>query len=300
MHVVVSGGSGFVGTRLGSGLIARGHQVTVLTRDASRSRDHLHPKVAVASWAAGAEWEHVVDGAGAVVNLAGESLAKRWTEKTKERIVASRVGALERLFHAVEKAKERPAVLVSASAVGYYGPRGDEELTEESPPGDDFLARTCRSWEEAARRLERLGMRVATPRFGLVLGEEGGALAKMLPPFRAGLGGPLGNGKQWISWIHADDLVSLLVLALESPAATGAINAVAPAPVRMNDFAKALARALHRPAFLRVPAPVLKTLLGEMSTVVLDGQRVLPARAEALGFTFKHREIAEALRSTLS
>src|SRR5258706_586974 len=218
MHVVVSGGSGFVGTRLGSGLIARGHQVTVLTRDASRSRDHLHPKVAVASWAAGAEWEHVVDGAGAVVNLAGESLAKRWTEKTKERIVASRVGALE----------------------------------------------------------------------------------KMLPPFRAGLGGPLGNGKQWISWIHADDLVSLLVLALESPAATGAINAVAPAPVRMNDFAKALARALHRPAFLRVPAPVLKTLLGEMSAVVLHAQRVLPPRAEALAFTFKHREIAEALRSTLS
>src|SRR5258706_1764932 len=300
MHVVVSGGSGFVGTRLGSGLIARGHQVTVLTRDASRSRDHLHPKVAVASWAAGAEWEHVVDGAGAVVNLAGESLAKRWTEKTKERIVASRVGALERLFHAVEKAKERPAVLVSASAVGYYGPRGDEELTEESPPGDDFLARTCRSWEEAARRLEGLGMRVATPRFGLVLGEEGGALAKMLPPFRAGLGGPLGNGKQWISGVHAGDLVSLLALALESPAATGAINAVAPAPVRMNDFAKALGRALHRPAFLRVPAPVLKTLLGEMSTAVLDGQPVLPPRPEAPAFPFNKSEIAEALRSTLS
>jgi uncharacterized protein (TIGR01777 family) len=300
MHVVVSGGSGFVGTRLASGLIARGHQVTVLTRDASRSRDHLHPKVVVVSWAPGAEWEHVVDGAGGLVNLAGENLAKRWTKKTKERIVASRVGALERLLHAVEKAKERPSVLVSASAVGYYGPRGDEELTEESAPGDDFLARTCRSWEEAALRFEGLGMRVATPRFGLVLGEEGGALAKMLPPFRAGLGGPLGNGKQWISWIHADDLVSLLVLALESPDAKGAINAVAPAPVRMNDFARALGRALHRPAFFRVPARVLKAGLGEMSTVVLDGQRVLPARAEALGFTFRHHEIGEALRSTLA
>ena len=300
MHVVVSGGTGFIGARLTSGLVARGHAVTVLTRDASRSRDELHPKVAVVSWAPGAEWEGVVDGADAIVNLAGANLSARWTKAAKDRIVKSRLGALERLHAAVERAKTRPGVLASASAVGYYGAHGDEELSEDAPPGDDFLATTCREWEAAARRFADLGIRVVSPRIGLALGTEGGALPKMLVPFRFGLGGAFGSGKQWMSWIHVDDLVALFIDVLEDPAASGPVNATAPNPVRNAEFSKTLGRVLHRPVLLKVPAPALKTLLGEMSFVVLEGQRVLPKRAQELGFQFRHAELGDALRDLLA
>jgi uncharacterized protein len=300
MHVVVSGGTGFIGTRLTSALVARGHGVTVLTRDASRSRDELHPKIAVVSWAPGASWEGVVDGADAIVNLAGTNLATRWTKAAKDRIVKSRLGALERLHAAVENAKTRPAVLASASAVGYYGPHGDEELTEEAAPGSGFLATTCVEWEAAARRFTDLGLRVVNPRIGVVLGAEGGALPKMLLPFKAGLGGPVGSGKQWMSWIHADDLVALVIDVLEKPAASGPVNATAPNPARNEDFSKTLGRVLHRPVLMKVPAPALKLLLGEMSSVLLEGQRVLPKRAQELGFQFRHTELDEALRDVLA
>jgi uncharacterized protein (TIGR01777 family) len=300
MHVVVSGGTGFIGTRLTSALVARGHGVTVLTRDASRSRDELHPKIAVVSWASGASWEGVVDGADAIVNLAGTNLATRWTKAAKGRIVKSRLGALERLHAAVEKAKTRPGVLASASAVGYYGPHGNEELTEEAAPGSGFLATTCVEWEAAARRFTDLGLRVVNPRIGVVLGAEGGALPKMLLPFKAGLGGPVGSGKQWMSWIHADDLVALVIDVLEKPAASGPVNATAPNPARNEDFSKTLGRVLHRPVLMKVPAPALKLLLGEMSSVLLEGQRVLPKRAQELGFQFRHTELDEALRDVLA
>jgi len=206
---------------------------------------------------------------------------------------------VERLKGAFEKAKTRPGVLVNASAVGYYGPRGDDVANEDSPPGDAFLARTCVAWEEAARSVEALGIRVVRVRIGIVLGEEGGALAKMLPPFRAFVGGPLGSGTQWMSWIHRDDLVSLLVLALENETVSGALNATAPAPVTMRTFATALGRVLHRPAFVPAPAAVLRLALGEMSTLVLDGQRVLPERALAAGFRFRHPDLEAALRDAV-
>jgi uncharacterized protein (TIGR01777 family) len=188
---------------------------------------------------------------------------------------------------------------VNASAVGFYGPRGDESLAEDAPAGDDFLAKLCVDWEAAARSLEPLGVRVAMLRTGVVLGAGGGALAKMLPPFRAFAGGPLGSGKQWISWIHEADLVGMYVWAVENPAVAGPVNATAPNPVTMRDFATALGRALHRPSFTKAPAAAIRLALGEMSTVVLDGQRVVPKKALDLGFTFEFTDVLAALKDVV-
>lgn len=299
MRVIVTGGTGFIAAKLCERLVARGHDVIALTRDASRSRDHVHPKVRVASWAEGAAWEGFVDGAGALVNLAGETIAQRWTAAAKERISRSRLNAAARLRAAVEKAAERPGVLVNASAVGFYGPRGDEILAEDAPAGSDFLARLCVDWESAARSLEPLGPRVVMCRTGIVLGSGGGALAKMLPPFQAFVGGPLGSGKQWMSWIHVEDLVDLYLFAIENPTLSGPVNATAPNPVTMRDFATALGRALHRPSFSKAPAAAIRLALGEMSTVVLDGQRVVPKKALDLGFTFRFTDVLGALRDVV-
>jgi uncharacterized protein (TIGR01777 family) len=299
MRVLVTGGTGFIGSKLCARLVAKGHDVVALTRDASRSRDHVHPKVHVASWAEGAAWEGFVDGAGALVNLAGESLAQRWTAAAKRRMATSRVEAAARLAGAVAKAAKKPEVLVNASAVGYYGPHGDEILDEDSPAGTDFLARLCVDWEMAARALEPLGVRVAMTRTGLVLGSGGGALAKMLPPFKAFVGGAPGDGTQWVSWIHRDDVVELIVFALENPAVSGPVNATSPHPVTMRTFATALGRALHRPSFVPVPAAALRLALGEMSSVVLEGQRVVPKKVLALGFSFRHPDLLPALKDVV-
>lgn len=315
MRVVITGGTGFIGRKVVERLVAKAHEPVVFTRDATRSRDFIHPKAEVVSWAEGAPlWETRLCESQAVVNLAGESIAQRWTKKAKEKIVSSRLFAAERLHGALEKSETKPAVLVNASAVGYYGPHGDEELTEESAPGGDFLATTCVKWEEAARRFEALGIRVVRARSGVVLGEDGGALPKMLPAFKLGQGAPLGSGQQWMSWIHRDDLADLVVFALENERVSGALNATAPVPVRNEEFTRALNAALpasfarriaHAPLELacrvnpklaRVPAGLLKLALGEMSTALLDGQRALPKRPLALGFTFRHTEIHAALR----
>ena len=296
MRVVVTGGTGFIGSKLCENLVAKGHEVVLFTRDASRSRDEVHPKVRVVSWAPGAAWESWVDGAGAIVNLAGENIAQRWTEAAKRRIVASRVDAAARICAAIERAAVKPSVLVNAAAVGYYGPCGDETVDENSPPGTDFLATTCVAWEAAAKKAEALGLRVALIRAGVVLGGGGGALAKMLPPFKAFAGGPIGSGKQWMSWIHRDDLVALFVFAIENANAHGPINGTAPNPVTMKEFAKALGHALHRPSLFPAPAAAVRLLLGEMATVVLDGQRVVPRKAEGLGFKFRFTEVDAALR----
>ena len=296
MRVIVTGGTGFIGSKLCENLVAKGHEVILFTRDASRSRDQVHPKVRVVSWAPGAAWESWVDGAGAIVNLAGENIAQRWTAAAKLRIVASRVDAAARLSAAIEKAAVKPSVLVNAAAVGYYGPHGDETLDEDSPPGADFLATTCVAWEEAAKKIEAQGVRVVMIRAGVVLGGDGGALAKMLPPFKAFAGGPIGSGEQWMSWIHVGDLVALFVFAIENANARGPINGTAPNPVTMKEFAKALGRALHRPSLFHAPAAAVRLLLGEMATVVLEGQRVVPRRAVALGFKFRFTEVGAALQ----
>lgn len=294
MKVVVTGGTGFLGRGLVAALLEKGYTVDVVTR-APASASVL-PGVRAVSWS---DLAAALDGAGAVVNLAGETIAQRWTAPAKARIVGSRASAAERVGAALRAAKSRPAVLVNASAVGFYGNRGDEELPESSDPGTGFLAETTVAWEEAARRAVPEGVRLVLPRIGIVLGEEGGALSKMLLPFRLGLGGPLGSGTQWMPWIHRDDLVALFLAVLEDRRFEGPVNATAPAPVTMKEFASTLGRVLHRPAFVPAPAFAIRAAMGEMASLVLDGQRVLPAKASSLGFRFRFEKLEPALREIL-
>ncbi len=295
MRVVVTGGTGFLGRALVAALAGRGDEAVVVTRDPSRAE--LPPD------ARGTGWDGLataVDGAAAVVNLAGETIAQRWTAAAKARIVGSRAQAAERVGAALRAAKSPPAVLVNASAVGYYGNRGDEELTEESLAGNGFLAETTLAWERAAREAAPDGVRLVLLRTGFVLGEEGGGLSKMLIPFRFGLGGPLGSGRQWVPWIHRDDLVALLLAALDDVRFAGPVNATAPAPVPMKELAAALGRVLRRPAFAPAPAFAIRAAMGEMAALVLDGQRALPEKALALGFSFRFPDLEPALRDLLA
>lgn len=295
MRVVVTGGTGFLGRALVAALAGRGDEAVVVTRDPSRAG--LPPG------ARGTGWDGLataVDGAVAVVNLAGETIAQRWTTAAKARIVGSRAQAAEWVGAALRAAKGPPAVLVNASAVGYYGNRGDEELTEESLAGNGFLAETTLAWERAAREAVPDGVRLVLLRTGFVLGEEGGGLSKMLIPFRFGLGGPLGSGRQWVPWIHRDDLVALLLAALDDARFEGPVNATAPAPVPMKELAAALGRVLRRPAFAPAPAFAIRAAMGEMAALVLDGQRALPGKALALGFSFRFPDLEPALRDLLA
>ena len=275
MKVVITGGSGFIGRAIAERLRASGHTVTAVSLRTPPSSE-------------------VFAGCGAVVHLAGEPVAQRWTAAAKERIMNSRIQGTRTLVAALRQ--QPPAVLVSASAIGYYGSRGDELLTEDSPPAADFLGQVAVAWEQEARVAERFGVRVVTPRIGVVLGRGGGALPKMAFPFRFGVGGRLGNGKQWTSWIHLDDLIALVEFSIATTAVSGALNAVAPTPVTNADFTRELAAALHRPAIFPVPAAALKLLLGEMSQVVLASQRVIPKAALRAGFQFRFTEVGEALR----
>lgn len=294
MKVVVTGGTGFLGRRLLAALLGKGHEVAVVTRDPGTA---VVPQGARAvSWS---DLATAVDGAGGVVNLAGETIAQRWTAPAKARIAGSRASAAERVGAALRAARRKPGVLVNASAVGFYGNRGNEELTETSGPGTGFLAETTVAWEEAARRAAPAGVRLVLPRIGVVLGEDGGALSKMLLPFRLGLGGPLGSGTQWMPWIHRDDLVGLLVAALEDSRFEGPVNATAPGPVTMKEFASTLGRVLHRPAFAAAPAFAIRVAMGEMAALVLEGQKALPTKASSLGFRFRFESLEPALREIL-
>ncbi|MBO8142459.1 MAG: TIGR01777 family protein [Firmicutes bacterium] len=300
MRVVIAGGTGFIGRALVRRLAAGGHHVTVLTRqDPGRASRSLPDAVAVCRWSpgTGAPLEPV-DGADAVVNLAGATIARRWTRAAKRLIVDSRVGATGSLIQAIRASQAPPRVLVNASAVGYYGPRGDEWVTEDDPPGSDFLATVCRRWEEAACAAEPLGVRVVLLRTGLVLG-RGGALPRLALPFRLFAGGPLGSGRQWMPWIHLDDCAALISFALQDDRIRGPINVTAPNPVPNREFARALGRALGRPAALPVPAPLLRAALGEMADMLLTGQRAVPRRAMALGFQFRFAELEPALGDVL-
>ncbi len=287
MRVLVTGGTGLVGRRACDALRGAGHAVTVVSREPGR----------VPARAIG--WDGLraaMPETDAIVNLAGDPIAgARWTVARKAEIYRSRIEGTRALVDALAAAEPRPKVLVSASAVGYYGDRGDEPLDETARPGTDFLARVCVEWEAEARRAEALGVRVVLLRLGIVLAPDGGALSAMLLPFRAGLGGPLGSGKQWMSWVHRDDVVGLILAALGDEAWTGPVNATSPNPVPNKDFTRALGRALHRPAFLPVPAVGLRVLLGEMATMLLSGQRALPRVAERLGYAWRQPELPAAL-----
>jgi uncharacterized protein len=303
MRVLVSGGTGFVGKPLTSELLQRGHEVYVVTRDEHATSGTVPDSVHILSWSADQKdaelrLPEATDG---VINLAGESIASgRWTEQRKARIRSSRIQVTSALVEAIRASSPRPSVLVNASAVGYYGPRGDEPLSEDATPGRGFLTDVVLEWEQAARAAEPLGVRVALMRLGVVLGRTGGALPQMTMPFRLFAGGRVASGKQWLSWVHIDDVVGLIVWALENPSVSGPINTVAPEPLTNADLSTEIGRALRRPSWLPAPAFALKLLLGEMAEALLiNGQRVLPTRALELGYVFRFPTARAALEQAL-
>jgi uncharacterized protein (TIGR01777 family) len=299
--VTLTGATGLIGPQLVSLLQRRGAAVTVLSRDPERAALLLGDVEAV-RWDPLAEAAPVraLSGRDAVVHLAGEPVAQRWSGQVKRAIRDSRVLGTRNLVQGMRACESCPAVLLSSSAAGYYGPRNEEPLDEDAPPGRDFLAGVCVEWEREAAAAGELGTRVCVLRTGVVLDASGGALAKMLPPFRLGIGGPVGSGRQFISWVHTEDLVALVLAALEDERWSGPINGTAPAPVQNREFARALGRVLHRPAVLPVPALALRALYGEMAQIVTTGARIVPAKALVLGYEFLHPELEEALRSALA
>jgi uncharacterized protein (TIGR01777 family) len=297
VNITVTGASGFIGRRLLKNLQAAGHQLHVLSRHAGTN---LPPGTPLSAWdpTRGKPPEDALRTADVIVHLAGEPVAQRWTPTVKERIRDSRVAGTRNLVQGLAALAKKPQALICASAIGYYGSRGDELLRESSAPGTGFLPDVCVAWEREALAAEALGIRVARLRIGIVLEAHGGALKQMLPPFRMGAGGRLGDGRQWMSWIHLADLVALFQFAVENPV-SGAFNGVAPNPVSNNDFTRELGKALHRPAIFPVPGFGLKVMFGEMAEVLLASQRVLPAAAQSQAFQFRFPELGGALADIL-
>ena len=297
MKITISGASGLIGRRLLKSLAAEGHSLHVLSRHAGTN---LPGGVKLSSWDP-ARAEPPADSlrdADAVIHLAGEPVAQRWNDDVKRKIRESRVAGTSNLVQALAKLPTRPKTLVCASAVGYYGSRGDETLTESSAPGSDYLSEVCKAWEKAAQDAESLGMRVVRVRTGLVLDPRGGALARMLPPFKLGIGGKIASGRQWNPWIHIEDLAGIFHLALTGPV-QGPVNGVSPNPVTNADFTRALAAAVKRPAIFPVPAIGLKLMFGEMAEILLASQRALPKAAEAAGYRFRFSNVDAALADLL-
>ena len=297
MKILVTGSSGLVGTALGRAMARAGHTVCRLVRPRTPGGDRAKEGFAVAWNPATGELGGAGVGADAVLNLAGASIADgRWTARRKALLRSSRIDTTRALVGALAKMNARPSVLVSASAIGFYGDRGDETLTEENKPGTDFLAALAKEWETEALKAEALGIRVVLARFGIILAREGGALAKMLTPFKLGAGGRLGSGKQWMSWVTLEDVVAILRFAIENATARGAINVVSPQPLQNLEFTKILAKAVHRPAFFPAPALALRLALGEMAdALLLSSQRVLPQALEKLGYRFMRSDLPSAL-----
>ncbi len=301
MKIAVTGATGFVGSRLVGRLVDEGHDVKVLTRKVEKARKvFAAPKFKVLEYVAyqpteSGDWQAEISGCDGVINLAGEPISERWSAERKRRIIDSRQVGTQKLVEAIQKAEPKPSVLVSGSAVGYYGTSETAEFFETSEPAEsDFLSKVCQAWEAAARRAKKAGVRVAIIRTGIVLG-DGGAIAKMITPFKLYAGGPIGSGRQWFSWIHIDDLVSLLIKAVLDPSMQGVYNGTAPEPVRMKDLAQALGEVMDRPSWLPVPDFAIEALLGDGAVVVLKGQKVLPERTQAAGFTYEYAEPKLAL-----
>jgi uncharacterized protein (TIGR01777 family) len=301
MRVTVTGATGLIGSSLVAALRERGAQVTVLTRDPDRARARLGDVDAV-GWdtLAGPAPVAALQERDAVVHLAGEPVAQRWSAKVKRAISESRVLGTRNLVEGLALAGSRPPLLLSSSATGYYGAHGEEPLDEDAPPGRDFLAQVCVEWEAAAAAASELGMRAVQLRTGVVLDRSGGALAKMLPAFRLGVGGPVAGGYQYMSWIHAQDVVGMMLAALADERWSGPVNATAPEPVPNRVFSKALGRVLGRPSLLPVPGFALQALYGEMAEIVTTGARVMPAKALVLGYEFAHPQLEPALRQALA
>jgi uncharacterized protein (TIGR01777 family) len=298
MKIVVTGGTGFIGSILVDRLWNQFHELVLLSR-----KPPAEVGVGKKEWFAwnppgGGAWEHALDGAEGVINLAGEPIAaRRWSKEQKQKLRSSRINTTHALVNAIAKAKTKPKFLLNASAVGYYGPHGDETLTEASPPGKDFLGSLCANWEAEARKAENHGVRVAMIRTGIVVGKGQGALAKMVPPFKMFVGGPLGSGRQYMPWIHIEDEVGLLMFLVENENARGPFNGTAPNPVTMEEFARTLGAVLNRPSWVSVPPSVLALMTGEMADMLLTGQRALPDAALKAGYIFKYPDLGAALQS---
>lgn len=301
MKIVLAGATGFIGPELTQRLLEAGHQLSVLTR---RPADPLsHDRVQRVHWdgaSFSSSWANHLSGVDAVINLSGENIAaRRWTPLQKNKIIQSRIQSVKALAEAIRNSAQKPKVYLNASAVGFYGNTQDNEITETSPKGKGFLADTCEIWERTVSLISELGIRTIFLRFGVVLERGGGALAKMLPPFQFFMGGPLGSGKQWLSWIHRTDTVRLIEFALQKNELQGPINVTAPNPEKMEDFCRVLGKILHRPSWLPVPGFALKALLGEMSEILLEGQKVLPQKALNAGFVFEFPHLETALKNIL-
>jgi uncharacterized protein (TIGR01777 family) len=300
MKIVIAGGTGFIGLHLCRTLIEHQHDVTVLSRNAIRATNTLPNSVAVVEWdtKTAKNLEQTLNGVDALINLCGEPIADaRWTENRKQRLVSSRIDTTRTLVEALRRTVPKPSTFINASGIGFYGPQGTPSLTEESPRGMGFLSDLCLAWEEAAKGAEDFGVRVVLPRIGMVLGSTGGALAKMVLPFRLFLGGPISPGTQQISWIHQKDLSELIVWLLGKPEISGPVNAVAPKTVSMKEFCRSFGRALNRPSWFPIPEFVLKLALGEMASVLTTGQDVRPLIAQNNGFHFSYPKLDVALQS---
>jgi uncharacterized protein len=298
MKLVITGATGFIGSAVVDQLWSQYHSLSLLSRNPPREINVAKKQWLVWNPGVPGDWEYCVDGADGIINLAGEPIAaKRWTEARKEKIRSSRLDSTRALVRALAKAKIKPKFLINASAVGYYGARGDEAITEESASGTDYLARVCVEWEAEAKKAESEGVRVVLLRTGIVLDRGRGALAKMVPPFKFFAGGPLGSGNQWMPWIHIEDQVGLLLFLMNNENAHGPFNCTAPNPVIMAEFSKTLGETLNRPSWATVPGGVLALVLGEMSEILLNGQRALPQAALKLGYQFRYPHLLPALQS---
>ena len=301
MKIAVTGATGFVGRALVQQLIAEKEQVLVLTRNPDKAKRIWPSGVEIVGYSmtTGGEWQRQISGCNGVVNLAGAPIAEeRWTAERKQILRDSRILGTEKIVEAIAAADPKPQVLVNTSAIGYYGTSETAEFDETSPAGDDFLAQLCVEWEQSAQAVNQHGVRSVILRFGIVMG-DGGAIAKMIPPFKMFAGGPIGSGQQWFSWIHINDLVNLILFALRQPQMQGTFNATAPNPIRMNDLASIMGNILNRPSWLPVPSFVLDALLGDGAKVVLEGQKVLPKKTLDSGFKFQHPNPKEALKKVL-
>lgn len=297
MKIAIAGATGFVGSRLVAQLQAQGHQVIILTRSPQQASNRFgQAQIVGYNPLKSGEWQQSISGCDAVINLAGEPIAeKRWTPAQKRSILDSRQLGTQKIVEAIDLATIKPQVLINASAIGYYGTSETSKFDETSPAGTDFLAEVCTAWETAAQSVTANGTRVVILRLGIVLGENGGALGKMLAPFSAFVGGPIGSGNQWFSWIHRDDVVKLIIAALNDTKMQGVYNATAPNPITMTEFAQTLGTVMNRPSWLPVPNFVLEAMLGEGAIVVLQGQQVVPTRTLAQGFDFQYSTIEPAL-----
>ncbi|BBH37757.1 conserved hypothetical protein [Microcystis viridis NIES-102] len=309
MKIAITGATGFVGSRLVVKLYDRGDDILILTRNPDKAGriypKSIYPKIEIIPYIAteSGDWQKEISGCDAVINLAGEPISERWTGEAKRAIVASREIGTEKIVEAISRservatalADQKPKVLINSSAIGYYGTSETASFDENSPPGDDFLADVCKKWETAAQKVKDYGTRLVILRTGIVLG-NGGALGKMIPPFKLFAGGPIGSGRQWFSWIHRDDLINLIIYCLDRQGISGTFNATAPNPVRMKEFCQILGEVMNRPSWLPVPDFALEILLGEGAKIVLEGQEVLPKATQAIGFDYRYPNLEAALQ----